>query len=70
MLSIIIQFKIIHTLVETYRQFTNLKFTNLETGKQGPAIVLSLEGEAQDEILELDKAMIFGTGGVDKIIEW
>ena len=68
--SIIIQFKIIHTLVETYRQFTNLKFTNLETGKQGPAIVLSLEGEAQDEILELDKAMIFGTGGVDKIIEW
>ena len=52
-------------MVETYRQFTNL-----ETGKQGPAIVLSLEGEAQDEILELDKAMITGTGGVDKIIEW
>ena len=51
-------------MVETYRQFTNL-----ETGKQGPAIVLSLEGEAQDEVLELDKAMISGTGGVDKIIE-
>ena len=36
------------------------KFTNLEPGKQGPAIVLSLEG---------DTAVISGTDGVDKIIE-
>ena len=36
------------------------KFTNLEPGKQGSAIVLSHEG---------DTAMISGTDGVDKIIE-
>ena len=36
------------------------KFTNLEPGKQGPAIVLSLEG---------DTAVISGTDGVDKVIE-
>ena len=45
------------------------KFTNLELGKQGPAIVLSLQGEAQDAILELDTTVISGTDGVNKIIE-
>ena len=45
------------------------KFTNLEPGKQGPAIVLSLQGEAQDAILELDTTEISGTDGVNKIIE-
>ena len=45
------------------------KFTNLEPGKQGPAKILSLEGQAQDAILELDTAVISGTDGVDKIIE-
>ena len=44
-------------------------FTNLEPRKQGPAIVLSLEDEAQDAVLELDTDVIFGTDGVDKIIE-
>ena len=45
------------------------KFINLEPGKQGPAIVLSLQGEAQDAILELDTTVISGTDGVNKIIE-
>ena len=45
------------------------KFTYFEPGRQGPAIALSLEGEAQDAILELDTAVISGTDGVDKIIE-
>ena len=45
------------------------RFTNLEPGKQGPAIVLSLEGKAQDAILELDTGVISGTDGVDKILE-
>ena len=45
------------------------KFTNLEPGKQGPAIVLPLQGEAQDAILELDTTVISGTDGVNKIIE-
>ena len=45
------------------------KFTNLEPGKQGQAIVLSLQGEAQDAILELDTTVISGTDGVNKIIE-
>ena len=40
-----------------------------EPEKQGPAIVLSLEGEAQDVILELDTPVISGTYRVDKIIE-
>ena len=45
------------------------KFTNLEPGKQGQAIVLSLQGEAQDAILQLDTTVISGTDGVNKIIE-
>ena len=46
------------------------KFTNLEPGKQGPGIVLSFEGEAQNAILELHTAVISGTDTVDKIKEW
>ena len=44
-------------------------FTTLEASKQGPAIVLSLEGEAQDAILELEPSVISGDDGVNKIIE-
>ena len=43
--------------------------TNLEAEKQGPAIVLSLEGDAQDVILELDTPVITGTHRIDKITE-
>ena len=50
-------------LIEIWR-----KFTSLEQEKQGPAIVLSLEGEAQDAILELSTNDITDKDGVDKII--
>ena len=43
--------------------------TNLELGKEGPAIVLSFEGEAQDAILQLNTAVISGTSEIDKIIK-
>ena len=43
-------------------------FTNLEPEKQGPAIVLTLEGEAQDAVLELSTAEITQKDGVKKII--
>ena len=45
------------------------KFTSLEPEKQGPAIVLSPEGEAQDAILELNTNDITDKDGVSKIIE-
>ena len=45
------------------------KFTSLEPKQQGPAIVLSLEGEAQDAILELNTNDITDKDGVNKIIE-
>ena len=45
------------------------KFTSLEPKQQGPAIVLSLEGEAQDAILELNTNDITDTDGVNKTIE-
>ena len=51
-------------LIEIWR-----KFTSLEPEKQGPAIVLSLEGEAQDAILELDTNDITDKDGVDKVIK-
>ena len=51
-------------LIEIWR-----KFTSLEQEKQGPAIVLSLEGEAQDAILELNTNYITDKDGVNKIIE-
>ena len=45
------------------------KFTSLEPEKQGSAIVLSLEGEAQDAIHELNTNDINDKDGVNKIIE-
>ena len=45
------------------------KFTTLESEKQGPAIVLSLEGMAQDAVLELDSNQISHTDGVTIIID-
>ena len=51
-------------LIEVWR-----KFTSLEPEKQGPAIVLSFEGEAQDAILELNTNDITDKDGVSKIIE-
>ena len=51
-------------LIEIWR-----KFISLEPEKQGPAIVLSLEGEAQDAILELNTNYITDKDGVNKIIE-
>ena len=44
-------------------------FTTLTAEKQGPAVLLSLEGEAQNAALELATADIATAGGVDKIIE-
>ena len=51
-------------LIEIWR-----KFTSLEPEKQGPAIALSLEGEAQDAILKLKINDITDKDGVDKVIE-
>ena len=45
------------------------KFTSLESEKQGPAIVLTLEGEAQEAVLELHTDVISGKDGVSKIIQ-
>ena len=50
-------------LVEVWRQFTTL-----DPEKQGPAVVLTLKGEAQDAILELDTSEITQTDRIDKII--
>ena len=43
-----------------------VKFTDLEK-KQGPAVFLSLEGEAQEAVLELDEALITSDDGVKHI---
>ena len=43
-------------------------FTDLPIARQGPAIVLSLEGEAQDAVLELDESTFAAENGVDLII--
>ena len=51
-------------LVEIWRTFTIL-----EPEKQGPAIVLCLEGEAQDAVLELDTNQISLSDGVTIIID-
>ena len=44
-----------------------VKFTDLEKKKQGPAVFLSLEGEAQEAVLELDEALITSDDGVKHI---
>ena len=46
-----------------------LKSTSIESEKQRPAIVLTLEGEAQDVVLELNTDVVSGKDGVSKIIE-
>ena len=51
-------------LIEVWR-----KFTHLEPEKQGPAIVLSFEAEAQDAIFELNTNDITDKDGVNKTIE-
>ena len=45
------------------------KFTDLPRNKQGPAVFLSLEGEAQEVVLELAEDVITSDGGVKHIIE-
>ena len=44
-------------------------FTSLGVDKMGPAVALSLQGEAQQAILELSIAQLSAPDGVDKIIE-
>jgi len=44
-------------------------FTDLPKEKQGPALFLSLEGEAQDAVLELDEKEIIKDTGVETIIK-
>ena len=46
-----------------------LKFTSLESEKEVPVIVLTLEGEAQDAVLDLHTDVISGKDGVSKIIK-
>ena len=43
-------------------------FTTLEKAKQGPALVLSLEGKAQEAALELDSKDISGEDGVKAVL--
>ena len=45
------------------------QFTTLEQEKQGPPIVLLLEGEAQDAVLELQPNQITDKDGVKTIID-
>ena len=45
------------------------KFTDLAKNKQGPAVFLSLEGEAQEAVLELAEDVITSDSGVKHIIE-
>ena len=45
------------------------KFTDLAKNKQGPAVFLSLEGEAQEAILKLAEDIITSDNGVKHIIE-
>ena len=45
------------------------KLTDLSIGKQGPAILLSLEGKARDTVLELEIDDVAADGGVKLIID-
>ena len=45
------------------------KLTDLGIGKQGPAILLSLEGKARDTVLELEIDDVAADGGVKLIID-
>ena len=44
------------------------QFTTLESEKQGPAIVLTLEGEALDAALEIETSVVRKPYGTDRII--
>ena len=44
------------------------EFTSIEAKKQGPALFLTLEDEAQDAVLELDNDKIKAVDGVEQII--
>ena len=44
-------------------------FTSLEPAKQGPAVALTLQGEAQDEILELSTNKLTAADGLNNIIK-
>ena len=46
-----------------------VKFTNFEKKTQGPALFLSVEGEAQDAVLELGEDKITSDNRVQFIIE-
>ena len=56
---------------EDYKKLLELwtKFTVLPVKEQGTAVLLSLEGKAQEAVLELDVSVITGDTGVSKIIE-
>ena len=45
------------------------KFSSLDKGEQGTAVLLSLEGKAQEAVLELDVDVITSEEGVSKIID-
>ena len=45
-------------------------YTELPKTSQGPALVLSLKGEAQDAALELPEDEIAQENGVDAILRW
>ena len=44
-------------------------YTDLPKPRQGPALILSLEGEAQDAALEIDEKEIAKDNGIDTIIK-
>ena len=45
------------------------QLTSLDSSKQGPAVVLTLEGEAQQAALEISSEDLSSNTGVNKIIE-
>ena len=56
---------------EDYKKLLGLwtKFSALDKNEQGTAVLLSLEGKAQEAVLELDTEVITADDGVSKIIE-
>ena len=46
-----------------------LPLTPLEKSKQGPALILSLEGKAQEVALQLDASEISADNGAQNVIE-
>ena len=56
---------------EDYKKLLQLwtKFSSLDKGEQGTAVLLSLEGKAQEAVLELDVDVITSEEGVSKIID-